>query len=664
VLVPMAKVEIIGPKGKFFDVVDLLHEHGKIHIEDLSQKIESNEVRLDVMEVEQSQAVERERMGELLIRVRAVIKALHLPGTQVDEARRQKEYLRLWKLDSKELSDEIAHVVDEVEDKTSGLAISQTEIESELALLARYEPILQKIQPLAKQIVTTGAFDSVALLVERKYKSALDQLKDELDVITKKQCEIVSTDVDEDTTAAIIVFNKTYSEPVHKFLAIENVNQIRLPSDLQGMAFDQAYDTVKERQKSLPQQLEDVGRELEGMSSKWYLRLATIRDVLSDRIDEISAIPKFGQTEYAFVISGWVPVSDIADLRKTLRAAFGEDVIVSQLEIDEHDFSETPVQLENRKEVEPFQMLLNFRGGLPAYGTLDPTTILAVFYPIIFGMIVGDIGYGAVMLGLVIWLRMKYKDKPFIQMATGVLGPATTMAILWGFVYGEFFGNLLVPYWIPLTVIPKGMFGLASAFTLPIHRVATSLALFMIGLSLLMGLIQVVFGLVLGIVNGLRTKHMSHVYEKGGMLGFLGGLLLFGITAIPVFAGPGLAGAKTVIGVIAGLAIVVGLYYAMKGGKALGLVESISLITSVASYIRIMALGLAGAIFADAVNSLASKLGFLGIIVGLLLHSVNILVSAFSPNIHAIRLNLLEFFGKFYEPSKEPYKPFQKTGGE
>jgi vacuolar-type H+-ATPase subunit I/STV1 len=158
----------------------------------------------------------------------------------------------------------------------------------------------------------------VALLVERKYKGALDQLKDELDVITKKQCEIVSTDVDEDTTAAIIVFNKTYSEPVHKFLAIENVNQIRLPSELQGMAFDQAYDTVKDRQKSLPQQLDDVEKELGGMSGKWYLRLTTIRDVLSDRIDEISAIPKFGQTEYAFVVSGWIPVEGVSDLRKSL----------------------------------------------------------------------------------------------------------------------------------------------------------------------------------------------------------------------------------------------------------------------------------------------------------------------------------------------------------
>lgn len=651
-LVPMAKIEIIGPKGKFFDVVDMLHEHGKVHIEDLSQKIDSKEVQLDQMELVQSQDAELERKGELLIRVRAVIKALQLPGVQVDEAKRQKEYLRLWQLDSAELSDEIAHVVDEVEEKTSGLAISQTGIESELALLARYEPILQKIQPLAKQIVTTGNFDSVALLVERKYKSALDQLKDELDKITNKQCEIVSTDVDEDTTAAIIVFNKTYSEPVHKFLAIENVNQIRLPSDLQGMAFDQAYDTVKDRQKALPKQLEDVSSELESMSAKWYLRLTTIRDVLSDRVDEIAAIPKFGQTDYAFVIAGWIPAADIAHLRRTLLKKFGEDVIVSQLEIDEHDFKETPVSLVNRKEVAPFEWLLTLRGGMPSYGTLDPTIILAVFYPIIFGMIVGDIGYGAVMLGLVLWLRLKNKDNEGIKMATGILGPACTMAIVWGFVYGEFFGNLLVPYWIPITVIP-------GVLTLPIHRVATSLALFMIGLSLFMGLIQVVFGLVLGIINGVKTKHMSHVYEKSGMLGFLGGLLLFGLMLIPV-----LEPAKNVIGILGGLAVFGGLFYALKGGKAAGLVESISLITSIASYIRIMALGLAGAIFADAVNTLAAKLGFIGIVVGLLLHSVNILISAFSPNIHAIRLNLLEFFGKFYEPSTEPYKPFQKTGGE
>ena len=83
--------------------------------------------------------------------------------------------------------------------------------------------------------------------------------------------------------------------------------------------------------------------------------------------------------------------------------------------------------------------------GTPKYGTYDPTWMLAIFYPLFFGMIVGDIGYGLVMLGMVIWLRMKFKDNDGVQMATAILGPAATMLIIFGFIYGEFFGNLLGP---------------------------------------------------------------------------------------------------------------------------------------------------------------------------------------------------------------------------
>ena len=184
-LVPMAKVELIGPKSKVFDVVSVIHEQGKLHIEDLTKKIQSGEVPLDKMEVVAGQQAERDRMEELLLRVRAIVKALHLPGATVDEAARQKEYLRLWKLDSAELADEVTKVVSEVEGRTSDLSSSQSQLEGEMELLARYEPILAKIQPLAKQIVTTGAFDSVALLFERRYKGALDQLKEELDKKSK-----------------------------------------------------------------------------------------------------------------------------------------------------------------------------------------------------------------------------------------------------------------------------------------------------------------------------------------------------------------------------------------------------------------------------------------------------------------------------------------------
>ncbi len=658
----MAKVEIIGPKSRFFEVVSLLHDQGTLHIEDLSKKIDSGEVPLDQMEVDVGERLEQERMEDLLIRVRAIIQALHFPGAEVDEIKRQREYLRLWKMDTGELADEVTGVIDEVEDKTSLLAASQTDLEAEIGLLSRYEPILHKIQPLAKQIVTTGQFESVALLVERRYKGALEQLKEELDKITKKQCEIVSTDVDEDTTAAIVVFSKTYSDPVHKFLAMENVNQIRLPSDMQGMPFDEAYKSIKERRKALPGQLEDVRKELEAMSHKWYLVLSTIRDVLADKIEEISAIPKFGQTSYAFVVTGWLPVDDLSGLRKGIKASFGDDVIVNQTEIDEKDFGETPVAMKNSKIMAPFEFLVAQR-GIPKYGTMDPTWMLFIFYPLFFGMIVGDIGYGLLMLAIVVWLRIKGKDNDGMQLATSILGPATTMVIVFGILYGEFFGNFLGKEYLNV-IVPINVAGVI----LPFNRVEFVTVFMYIAIAV--GVIQIMLSFVFGIVNAIRTKSRHHLWERGGLLALFGGIMLAVVVgvALPKF------GTWTIVGQVVFAAVALaGFVFAIRGGGIMGAIEMLEGMTHIASYIRIMAVGLAGAIFADAVNGIMHKsIGspptvtgvILAVFIGVLLHGLNLLLSAFSPTIHALRLNFLEFFGGFFEAGKQEYKPFQKTGGE
>jgi V/A-type H+-transporting ATPase subunit I len=661
----MARVEIIGPKNRFFEVVTLLHEQGTLHIEDLTKKIGSGEMPVEQMAVAVGQAGERERMEDLLIRVRAIIKALHLPGTTVDEVARQREYLKLWKLSTAELSDEVVKVIDEVEERTAALAQSQSELENEISLLGRYEPILHKIQPLARQIVTTGAFDSVALLVERRYKGLLEQLKEELDTITHKQCDIVSTDVDEDTTAAIVVFSRTYSEPVHKFLAMENVNQIRLPNDMQGLPFDQAYDSIRERRKTLPDELKSIRVELEAMSAKWFLRLTTIRDVLTDKIDEIAAIPKFGQTEYAFVITGWLPAEDLSALKSELAASFGQDVIVNQLEIGEKDFEDTPVALKNAKALKPFEFILNAR-GIPRYGTLDATWMLFVFYPLFFGMIVGDVGYGIIMLGIVLWMRFRFKDNDGIQLATSILGPACTAVVAFGFIYGEFFGNLLGPeYFNLIHQIPLG-----GGYSLPFNRVEF-VTIFMV-LAIGVGVVQVLLGLVFGVVNALRTKNKHHLYERGGVLTLFVGIFLAVIVGV-VFSS---WGTWTVWPTVAFAALAfAGFIYAIRGGGIMGVVETLETASGMASYIRIMAVGLGGAIFADAINQIVLKTAggagkisaiglLLGIVVGTLLHGLNLIISAFSPTIHALRLNFLEFFGRFYETGTKAYSPFHKTGGE
>jgi V/A-type H+-transporting ATPase subunit I len=182
-------------------------------------------------------------------------------------------------------------------------------------------------------------------------------------------------------------------------------------------------------------------------------------------------------------------------------------------------------------------------------------------------------------------------------------------------------------------------------------------------IAIAIGVIQVLLGLGLGIYNGIRTKHWDHVYEKGGMFAFVVGfiVLLLGFTMAAWLQSTALW-----IQALGGLALFLGFAFAIKGGKMLGAIESISALANIASYLRIMAVGLAGAIFANAANGIAMKSGnpVLGIIIVVPLQAFGFIIAAFSPNIHAVRLNFLEFFGKFYESGSKDYKPFQKTGGE
>jgi V/A-type H+-transporting ATPase subunit I len=646
-----------------------LHEQGKIHIEDLSKKIQSGEIALDRMEIAGDEVKTYDQLDELLIRVRAILKTLTEPEDGVDSKSRTIEYERLWHLKPDELAIEISSSIADVEEKTADLASLHTAAESELALLARYEPILSKIQPLAKQLVVTGQFDSVALLVERRYKEGLEHLQIELDKLTNSQCEILSTDIDETTTAAIVVYSRQYADPVHKFLAMENVNQIRLPQDFQDMPLDVAYQTIRERRNTLPAELDKIRAELAEMSRKWYVKLTTARDVLVDRIDEIVAIPQFGRTEYAFMIDGWVPVSDVGDMQDDLKKRFGDEIVVTQLEITEKDFENAPVALKNAAWATPYEELLGFMGK-PQYGTYDPTWMLAIFYPLFFGMIVGDIGYGAIMLGTVIWLRMKFKENHGVQVATAILGPAATSVVFFGFVYGEFFGNLLGKGFANV-IKPIYVMNGALTFThiagsvqvLPFERTGMDMLVPFLMIAIGVGLVQVLLGLVLGVYNGIMTKHWSHVYEKGGMIAFVVGFIALILGVVFTKA---LLGSALWVQALGGIVLFLGLVFAIKGGQLLGAIESISALANIASYLRIMAVGLAGAIFANAVNGIAAKMGspVLGIIVAIPLQALNFVICAFSPNIHAVRLNFLEFFGKFYETGNKEYKPFQKTGGE
>lgn len=676
-LVPMAKVEIIGPKNLFFEVVERIHADGRLDIEDLTERISHAEIPVDRMEASGGESDIADALDAQQLRVRAILSALHAPAGGVSKARIGSEYDRLWKLERVDLAPEVERVIADMEGRVAGLAAKKTAAESEATVLARYEPILGKIQPLANQLVATGGFDSVALLIDKRYRAGLEQLKVELERITSSQCEMVTAEADENTTAAIVIYSRKYADAVHKFLAVENVNQVRLPQDFQDVPLDTAFSMIRERRLSLPAEIEEIKTEIADLSERWYEKLVAVRDVLADRLEEIAVIPKFGHTDFAFVIDGWLPANEFQAFEKLIRTYFGDEVIVAKVEVTDRDMEDAPVALRNPKWAKPFESLLSYM-GMPQYGTFDPTWMLAVFYPLFFGMIVGDMGYGLIMLATVIWMRRKFSDSEGIKIATAVLGPAATSATLFGFIYGEFFGNLLGPKFMdlikPLYVVSGKLVLTGSlhdtpsggTLLLPFERTSSEMMMTLLFISLGVGLFQVLLGLGIGVYNGIRTGHKSHVFEKGGIFAFVVGFLILvaGVVGGSALLSPG---AKPWVQALGAVVLIGGIFFAFKGGSILGIVESIGALANIASYLRIMAVGLAGAIFAEAVNGIAANMGnpVLGVLVAAPLQALNfIIAAAFSPNIHAVRLNFLEFFGKFYEPSERKYEPFHKSGEE
>jgi V/A-type H+-transporting ATPase subunit I len=602
------------------------------------------------IEVDEAVLARRNELKNLLIKVNSILGVIKpSKEEQVSAEEKAKIYEEIWKESSDELAADVASLIGDVENKTKDLATRKSDLEIELASLEKYEKVVEKVRPLAKRLVALEGFETVALLIEQKYKAVLDIIRGELSKITKNQFEIVSADVDADTTAALIVFNKTYSEPVHTFLWAENVNEVRLPDEFQALSFEDALVSMRARRNIVPTELDDIKKQIQGVAHGWYAKLSVIREILQDRLDEVEVVSQFGQTEYTFVITGWMPSKYIKKSQKALKEDFGERVVLTELEVDPHELEEAPVMYENPSLFKPFETVMGLFGA-PRYGTIDPTPFLAIFFPIFFGMIVGDIGYGLVILGLAIYLRWRFKENRFVQTAGYVLLSGGISALFFGFLYGEVFGNL--PKMLDL--IRPGHIPLVG-LELPIDREKAIMPMLFVSVGV--GAAHIVLGVILGFINAIKHKAKKHAIEKAGMFLFLFSIFLIVAVAVKVLP-------KGFMSPSFGL-LMAGIVLLIWGGGFMGAMEIFGVMGNIFSYARIMALGLAGAILASVANKLVGSFPqiMLGIIIALLLHVINIVVGAFSPSIHALRLNFIEFFKQFYESGGKAYKPFKKAAG-
>ena len=357
-------------------------------------------------------------------------------------------------------------------------------------------------------------------------------------------------------------------------------------------------------------------------------------------IEQLEAVAQAGVTDRAFVISGWAPSERVPELRIELERAAGGQLVVD--EVSTPLAVDPPVLMRNRKLARPFEFLVRFL-DLPRSGSLDPTVLMALFLPLMVGVMVGDLVYGMLLLVIALVVRRRFAgDSAAVRDLSRVFVAGAVWAMIFGALFGEALGDVGHKLGLPALWFYRGG---ADA--------VTPLLLF----SLALGTAHVVLGQLLGVWQSATAGRRVELINRSGSLLALGSVLaLAGVAADRI---PG----ATAGALLAGGGVAVGLVLLMVGRGALGFVmgplEFVGTLGNVLSYLRLAAVGLASTYLAMVANEL-SVVGsiWLGVFVGMFFHALNLGLASFSPMIQALRLHYVEFFSKFYEGGGRPFRPF------
>ena len=352
--------------------------------------------------------------------------------------------------------------------------------------------------------------------------------------------------------------------------------------------------------------------------------------------------------EHVFVLQGWMTTKAVEEVEMQLEEKLGEgEYVFLPLEIAEEEYEEVPTVLENNAFLQPFENLTEMY-GLPKYGELDPTPYTAPFYLAFFGMMAADLGYGALLwLGTFIMLKFFHFDKG-MKRNLKFFHLLSYPVMIWGIIFGSAFGADL-PFQ-PLSL-------------------SNDLITIMI-LSIIFGVIQIMVGLSLGAYSNLKKKAYADAYTSHlGWLAIITGIILYVLGSM-VLNISWIATIGSSIAIIAAVAIVVVTVLTSEnkwGGLASGLYNLYGIsgyVADVVSYTSLMALAVSGGSIASAFNMLV---GFLppvarftaGIFLIVALQGLNIFLSFLGAYVHGLRLQFVEFFGKFYDGGGRALKPFK-----
>ena len=359
---------------------------------------------------------------------------------------------------------------------------------------------------------------------------------------------------------------------------------------------------------------------------------------------------------------------------------------------EHHDDAQPPIKFENGDFSEPFELLVDLVGR-PKYGTFDPTLLMTFTFPIFYGMILGDWGYGLVLCAIAAYFGTKpFAADPLAQNGLTILRWMGIWCIIWGLIFAEGFGFVwddtgqmgnsspfdFIYDWTYANIhVPGTLADLLAmgGLHVPFHRATPGGGLQeYVVLSVYVGILHIFVGLFIGLYTVWNAHGAAAAFfEKGSWLLIMTGgtmqarNMVMGYNELFEFQIWTILMAVGLVSLVIGLAVYE--KFGWVGGLVMGPIEIFGLLANTLSYLRIMGVGVAGVKIAEiSINMGWEKIGpamdtgdyvglLLGVVLFILVQLFAIALGILSPSIHAIRLHFVEWMGKFYDGSGEAFSP-------
>jgi V/A-type H+-transporting ATPase subunit I len=442
---------------------------------------------------------------------------------------------------------------------------------------------------------------------------------------------------------------------------------------VEGSTVDRMSEEAQREQEQLMVELEQLNGKLRVIAAEIAPTLAGIEGFTDMECQLLEASQKFPRTETTVLITGWVPASDVPVVKRHMEEITGGRYVLEATPPDDSTGEEVPVLLRHSWLLRPFEMLVSAY-GLPNYRELEPTLFVALSYIVMFGMMFGDVGHGAVLAacGLVALIRAGRSEK--VQDIGVLLISAGLSSIIFGAVYGSYFGiEALKKY---------------ALWHDPLEGDPIQLMYGAIGI----GIALISIGLILNVVNLFRKGDIiGGILDKFGLIGLL---FYWGTLVLLIYGATirswGLMGICTILFLavpIVGWSVKEPIEHLMSskagghgsahGGMAGAIIEScvgafeaiLSYLANTISFVRLAAYAMSHAALLFAAFMVAEEIrGSAGgsiwsplvIIFG---NIIAIVLEGVIASVQALRLEYYEFFGKFFSGGGEPFEPFRLTPG-